>query len=75
MYFWQTLADALIRISKNPDKKMDENGVIFKIISTKSITSDQLYGFVDPVSQEWHDGGINENYISLIYLRYLFHHY
>lgn len=36
---------------------MDENGVIFKIISTKSITSDQLYGFVDPVSQEWHDGG------------------
>ncbi|XP_065334185.1 dynein axonemal heavy chain 3 [Cloeon dipterum] len=53
---FKSLADALIRISKKPDKKMDESGVIFKIISTKSITSDQLYGFVDSVSQEWHDG-------------------
>jgi hypothetical protein len=35
---------------------MKENEVIFRIISTKSITSDQLYGFIDPVSQEWHDG-------------------
>ena len=56
MDIWQTLAGALIRISKNPDKKMDESGVIFRTISTKSIISDQLYGFVDPVSQEWHDG-------------------
>ncbi|KAF4522383.1 hypothetical protein B566_EDAN012965 [Ephemera danica] len=54
--FYLVLADALIRISENPDKKMDEHGVIFKVISTKSITSDQLYGYVDTVSQEWHDG-------------------
>nr|CAI5856319.1 unnamed protein product [Callosobruchus analis] len=53
---YQSLAEGLGSLSNNPQSKLKEHAVIFKIINPKAITMGQLYGQFDPASHEWSDG-------------------
>lgn len=55
---WQILAESLREIKSMPDISITEYDVVHRIVNPKSISMDQLYGHVDPVTREWRGGVI-----------------
>lgn len=53
---WQTLAETLRDIKSKPEISITEYDVIYRVINPKSISMDQLYGYSDTVTGEWHQG-------------------
>ncbi|CAG9767321.1 unnamed protein product [Ceutorhynchus assimilis] len=53
---YTSLANGLGRLCSRPEAKLQENGVIHRIINPKAISMGQLYGSFDPASHEWSDG-------------------
>lgn len=58
---WQILAEALHNIKLSTKAlNITEHDVIYRIINPKSISTNQLYGYVDPLTQEWHQGVVEK---------------
>lgn len=57
---WQILANTLRDIKSNANASIKEYDVIYRIINPKSISMNQLYGHIDPVTAEWCGGVIEK---------------
>lgn len=55
---WQILAEALREMKSMTNISITEYDVVHRIVNPKSIAMEQLYGYVDPVTQEWRAGVI-----------------
>lgn len=63
---WQILAETLHAIKSKPELSLTEYDVIYRVINPKSISLDQLYGYSDAVSGEWHEGVVEKVFHEMV---------
>lgn len=53
---YRVLADAMTKLCERGSKNEEMQQVHLQVLNPKSVSMGELYGEVDPMTQEWHDG-------------------